>query len=146
MIVSLLDRHVPGAYLVRLPEPDDFELWRERARALVQCGISPEQVAWAGPESGGDLFAGDEHEPPRPDVTAPPVRASKAFVELARNAILHSEPARFALLYRLLWRLQSNPKVMEDPADRDVRRWLRNRLEQEARVVVKDQKDVAAAR
>ena len=29
---------------------------------------------------------------------------------------------RFALLYRLLWRLQANPRMMEDKADPDVRR------------------------
>ncbi len=133
MIVSLLDRPLPGAYLVRLPEPDDFEAWRERARTLVQCEVAPEQIAWAGGEDGGDLFADDAQEPPRPDVTAPPVRASKAFVELAMNAIRHSDPARFGLLYRLLWRLQSNPRAMEDRADPDVRR-----LDELARSVRRD--------
>ncbi|MEO1489755.1 MAG: UdgX family uracil-DNA binding protein, partial [Pseudomonadota bacterium] len=50
------------------------------------------------------------------------VRASKRFMSLARNAALHSDPERFGLLYRLLWRLQSNPRCMEDKADPDVRR------------------------
>ncbi len=50
------------------------------------------------------------------------VRANRRFVGLAKNAILHSDPGRFALLYRLLWRLQANPRIMEDKADADVRR------------------------
>src|SRR5205085_7476172 len=31
-------------------------------------------------------------------------------------------PERFALLYSLLWRLQRQPKLMDDRADREVRR------------------------
>jgi DNA polymerase len=57
---------------------------------------------------------------PRPD--APPVRASRAFIETARSAICHRDPERFALLYRVLWRLQAKPQLMEDGADPDVRR------------------------
>lgn len=43
-------------------------------------------------------------------------------MNLARNAALHSDPERFALMYRLLWRLQANPGMMEDKADDDVRK------------------------
>ncbi|MGB3165970.1 MAG: UdgX family uracil-DNA binding protein, partial [Alteraurantiacibacter sp.] len=50
------------------------------------------------------------------------VRASKRFMSLAKTAALHSDPERFALLYRLLWRLQANPRIMEDKADPDIRR------------------------
>jgi len=108
-------------YMVTLPEPDDFDFWREQARGLVQAGIAPERVAWVEPGGDGDLFAAGEAVPaPRDD--APPVRANKRFVSLARNAILHSDPERFALLYRLLWRLQRNGRMMEDKADPEVRR------------------------
>lgn len=110
------------SYAVHLPEPDDFDLWRERARALVQCGVAPEQVVWSAPGTSGDLFAQGDTDLPNPPDAAPPVRANRRFVSLARNAALHSEPERFALLYRLLWRLQRNPRIMEDKADPDVRR------------------------
>ncbi|MEC9110430.1 MAG: DUF4130 domain-containing protein, partial [Pseudomonadota bacterium] len=117
-------------YVVNLPEPDDFEFWRERARALVQCEVPPDRVAWIEPGGSGDLFAasssaafpGGERRAPVPPADARAVRASKRFVTLARNAILHSDPERFALLYRLLWRLQANGRIMEDKADPDVRR------------------------
>jgi len=109
-------------YVVSLPEPDDFEAWRDRARALMQCGISPDQVEWSEPGGSGSLFGQAGAELPVPDATAPWVRTSRAFIELAQNATLHSDLDRFAVLYRLLWRLQGDPGVMEDRADRDVRR------------------------
>ena len=109
-------------YVVQLPEPDDFDFWRERARALVQCDVPPDRIAWVEPGGSGDLFSHGERRTPVPPQDARPVRANRRFVTLARNAILHSDPERFALLYRLLWRLQVNPRIMEDKADTDVRR------------------------
>ncbi|MCV0381891.1 MAG: UdgX family uracil-DNA binding protein [Erythrobacter sp.] len=109
-------------YVVEMPEPDDFEFWRERARALVQCDVPPDRIAWIEPGGSGDLFAHGERRSPMPEEGARPVRANRRFVSLAKNAILHSDPDRFALLYRLLWRLQSSPRIMEDKADPDVRR------------------------
>ena len=109
-------------YAIHLLEPDDFDAWRERARALVQCDVPPDRVTWIEPGGSGDLFASGERQLPVPPDGAAPVRASKRFVRLAKNAILHSDPARFALLYRLLWRLQGNPRAMEDKADPDIRR------------------------
>lgn len=120
--MSALAQTMPHArYVVHLPEPDDFDFWREAARGLVQASISPERVAWVEPSGDGDLFAAGEPVPaPGPD--AAPVRANKRFVSLAKNAILHSDPERFGLLYRVLWRLQRNPRMMEDKADPEVRR------------------------
>ena len=109
-------------YVVQMPEPDDFEFWRERARGLVQCDVPPDRIAWVEPGGSGDLFAHGERRTPVPPADAKPVRANRRFVGLARNAILHSDPRRFAQLYLLLWKLQSNPRIMEDKADPDVRR------------------------
>ncbi len=114
-------------YAVHLPEPDDFAFWRERARQLVQCDIPPDRVSWVEPGGASDLFAQDgparsEKRLPVPDDAGRPVRASKRFMQLAKTAAHHSDPKRFSLLYRLLWRLQSSPRMMEDKADADVRR------------------------
>ncbi len=111
-----------SSYTVIMPAPDDFNFWRETARGLVQCGVSPDRIAWSEPGGAGDLFSGSGGDLPVPPANAPPPRASKRFLQVARNAALHSDPGRFALLYRLLWRLQSNPRLMEDKADDDVRR------------------------
>ncbi|MXO91626.1 UdgX family uracil-DNA binding protein [Pontixanthobacter aquaemixtae] len=112
-------------YTVTLAEPDDFVFWREAARGLVQCAVPPERVGWVEPGGSGDLFATalapENGALPAPPADAPDVRASKRFLTVARGAALHSDPQRFALLYRLLWRLQDNPRLMEDKSDGDVR-------------------------
>ncbi|MFM7403583.1 MAG: UdgX family uracil-DNA binding protein [Erythrobacter sp.] len=114
-------------YAVHLPAPDDFGFWRERARGLVQCDVPPDRVSWIEPGETGDLFAAEspsrgDKRLPAPPADAPPVRASQRFLTVARSAVLHSDPARFALLYQVLWRLQRNPRLMEDKADVQVRR------------------------
>ena len=120
-------------YVVNLAEPDDFDFWRERARGLVQCDVPPDRVAWVEPGGSGSLFSHGDRRLPMPAPDAPLVRASRQFVQLARAAICHSDPERFALLYRLLWRLQANPRALEDRADPDVRR-----IDELARTVRRD--------
>ncbi len=124
-------------YAVHLPAPDDFAFWRERARGLIQCDVPPDRVSWIEPGGTGDLFAegasrGDRRLP-SPPADAPPARASQRFLTLARSAALHSDPARFGLLYQVLWRLQHNPRLMEDKADPQVRR-----IEELAKAVRRD--------
>lgn len=114
-------------YAVHLPAPDDFAFWRERARGLIQCDVPPDRVSWIEPGGTGDLFAAEgpsrgDKRLPVPPADASPVRASQRFLTIARSAALHSDPARFGLLYRLLWRLQRQPRLMEDKADPEVRR------------------------
>lgn len=124
-------------YAVHLPAPDDFEFWRARARALVQAEVPPDRVSWVEPGATGDLFAGGAARGsarlPPPPADAPPVRASQRFLAIARSAALNRDPARFALLYQVLWRLQRKPRLMEDSADPEVRR-----LEQLAKAVRRD--------
>jgi DNA polymerase len=133
MSAPFRDMRIAHSFAVTLPESDDFDFWRERARALVQCDIPPDRIAWIEPFGAGNLFSHGERRLPVPPADAPPVRASKAFVQLAKSAICHSDPERFALLYRLLWRLQANPRLLEDGADVDVRR-----LDELARTVRRD--------
>ena len=114
-------------YVVHLPRPDDFAFWRERARQLIQCDVPPDRVSWVQPGETGDLFAYEgpsrgEKRLPVPEADAGEVRASKRFMRLARNVCVHSDTERFSLLYRILWRLQSQPSTMQDSADTDVRR------------------------
>lgn len=117
------DMRLAHACLVTLAAPDDFEGWRANARRLIQADVPPDRVAWDVPgEAGGDLFAHGERRLPVPRADAPQPRAPRIFMQLAQSAILHIDPTRFSLLYRLLWRLQGNPRLMDDAADRDVRR------------------------
>ncbi len=104
-----------------LDAPDDFDAWRKRARSLILAGIAPEQAVWVMRGEGAeDLFAGAGLMPDPPALSDMRLRVSRAFVETAELALLHQHKERFALLYRVLWRLQGQPRLMEDTADRDV--------------------------
>jgi probable DNA metabolism protein len=107
------------ATTITLPRPDDYDAWRDAARGLLAHGIRPEDVAWRVAGDAADLFAAPEAAPV-PD--APPIRVSRAFVDLADAAIRHRDPERFALLYALLWRLRERPGLAKDAADPLVRR------------------------
>ena len=106
---------------VTLAAPDDFDGWRDAARALAADGVPPEAVLWQVGDARDDLFA--EVAPP-----AAPARSSggfsvpRGFIDLARKTALSSDPERFALLYTLLTRLRDQPKLIEDQADPLVRR------------------------
>jgi uracil-DNA glycosylase len=93
--------------------PDDFDGWRDQARHLLQANIAPPGVSWGAPS----LF-GQSAEPRRNEGS--PVRASTEFIKLAQTIFMHSDPERFDLLYRLLWRLQSNRLLLSDATDKDV--------------------------
>ncbi|MEJ7928855.1 UdgX family uracil-DNA binding protein [Ramlibacter sp. AN1015] len=45
------------------------------------------------------------------------MRVPSAFVALCEAVVLHRDPQRFALLYRLLWRLAHEPGLRHDPLD-----------------------------
>jgi DNA polymerase len=101
---------------VTLDEPDDFDGWRHAARALALAGVAPDGVVWRVAGEAGDLFGSDTPLPPPRD---PPVdlRVPRAFLDLARSVVQHSDPSRFGRLYALLIRLQRQPKAIEDRAD-----------------------------
>jgi probable DNA metabolism protein len=103
---------------VSLEHEEDFEGWRDAARALALARVPPEQVSWQVGEAR-DLF-GDEAV--LDGAEAPAFSVPRPFIELARSAICHSNPERFGLLYALLLRLRANPRAMEDSADPLVRR------------------------
>jgi DNA polymerase len=94
----------------------DFDSWRTAARALRQAGVPPaEAVFRVGADTTG-LFDETLGSPSSSDAFAVP----KAFVDLARELILHRSGDRFDLMYRLLWRLQAEPDLMKVVTDRDV--------------------------
>ncbi|MGV3456924.1 UdgX family uracil-DNA binding protein [Sphingomonas sp.] len=104
--------------VVALTSEDDFEGWRDAARSLAAARIDPSEVVWQVGDQPGDLF-GDEAVLPS---AAPELRVSRRFVGLAQEAILHSDPERFALLYTLLTRVIARPGSIEDKADPLLRR------------------------
>lgn len=98
---------------VTLDGPDDFSGWRDAARRLMGAGVDPATVVWQVEGEGGALFGGDTL-PPEP---AQPLAVPRAFVTLARTAILHRDPQRFVLLHQLLHDLSGRSRRLDDHAD-----------------------------
>ena len=99
---------------VTLGGEDDFEGWRNAARGLAEVEIPPEAISWQV-EGSGDLFGslpGALLPPNGPSFAVP-----RSFVDVARTAIRHRDPQRYALLYQMLLRLRRNRQAMEDRAD-----------------------------
>jgi uracil-DNA glycosylase len=109
--------------LITLTEPDDFDGWRDAARALAAEGVPPDEVVWQVGDTPEDLFASpSDLTAATPPTTTPAFAVPRAFIDLARKAVLANAPERFSLLYSLLTRLRTQPKLMDDQADPLVRR------------------------
>ena len=103
---------------VVLADEVDFAGWRQAARALALDGVPPEDVVWSV-RTADDLFAQDAvPEDPGGSFNVP-----RALVELADQVVLAREPARFALLYGLLWRAHGGERhLLEQASDPAVQR------------------------
>ncbi|MDN3565569.1 UdgX family uracil-DNA binding protein [Paeniroseomonas aquatica] len=86
-----------------LDGPADFAGRRAAARRLVAAKPAPEGVARALAGEAPGLFGAAPPPPPQAGRAAASV--PRGFLDLAEVAIRHRDPERFALLYRLLWRL-----------------------------------------
>ena len=102
---------------VRLDRPNDLNEWRGKARRLLVAGMAPSQVVWrTGSDENGLFEAGDSM---LPEADAPVGTVPRQFIDLAGSVIQHSSPDRFGVLYRVLWRLQSDPTFLTNAGDRD---------------------------
>ena len=103
-----------------LQSDTDFDGWRKAARLLALNNVTPAEVTWRVAAEEPELF------PLAPDAPLPAPRGSfnvpAQFLDLAKTVILHRDPARFALLYRMLWRLRDHPDLMRLATDADVAR------------------------
>lgn len=110
---------------VTLQGPADLEGFRRAARSLLAQQMLPEQVSWHSCDSAmqnpfaatGEARAGAL--PPALD-EAPAISVPPGFFSLCQSVILHSDPNRFDLLYRILWRLVHEPGLRHDPLDADM--------------------------
>jgi DNA polymerase len=90
-----------------------YEAWQAAARALLREGVPPAEVAWR------------EGAPAATLAPAPPgaARVSRQFLDLARQVAGLRDPARWALLYEVLWRLVHERRdLLQDTRDPLVRR------------------------
>ncbi len=76
----------------------NFASWREAARGLLAGNVPPHDVLW---EAAGGLF----EAPVVSEAPAMTLKVPTAFVEMAETVACHCDPSRWALLYRILWRV-----------------------------------------
>ncbi|MFZ4407972.1 MAG: UdgX family uracil-DNA binding protein [Paracraurococcus sp.] len=103
---------------ILLPGQADFTAWRRQARRLLAAEVPPERVEWrvAGDQPG--LFGA---APPPADAAPPTASVPRAFLEQAEIGIRHRDPERFALLYRILWRItRGEAGLMQVATDADI--------------------------
>jgi len=105
-------------HLITLDSETDFDGWRKAARAFVLNDVRPADITWTVRGGEPELFAVEAS--PLPDAPEGAFNVPAKFVELARSVILHRDPERFAILYRLLWRLRNNHDLLTVATDPDV--------------------------
>jgi DNA polymerase len=105
-----------------LASETDWPGYRQAARALLAALVPPEDVCWLTPMTAQSALFPKATDAKTPDPAAhhamdfivPP-----GFIALCQVIVLHADPERFALLYRLLWRLVHEPGLRHDPLDPD---------------------------
>lgn len=101
---------------VVLPGPADFPAWRDAARGLLGAGVPPEAADWRIEGEAPGLFADTPASKGPTNAHVP-----RAFVDLSETVIRHRDPERFALLYRVLWRLTHGERgLMQVATDPDI--------------------------
>ena len=97
-----------------------FTSWRQQARELLAFSINPDSVLWSDEsEAQTDLF-GDSEKIELSGVRRE-IKITKAFLDQAKTAACHSTPTRWALLYKIAWRMVCNGErhLLNMPADPD---------------------------
>ena len=102
---------------ITLASESDLAGWRDAARGLLESDRRPEEILWqVDGGKGPELDFGFRPQPAATEERRP-FHVPRAFLDLAAQAILHSDPERFALLYQLLFRLRSERGLMEIVVD-----------------------------
>ncbi|NJC46172.1 UdgX family uracil-DNA binding protein [Xanthomonas arboricola] len=97
-----------------------LEAWRALARAGWCAQVEPDSIAWNGGAQGGLLMGQGLLD--LPAVAAAP-RVSAEFLQMAGAVLCHRDPQRYAVLYRLLWRVACGERaLLERATDVDVHR------------------------
>lgn len=109
--------------MVRAVIERTYEDWHRQARALLAADVAPQQVLWSEADAAQPMLA-DPASEPRVVAPARTTRFSvpRRFVALACEAAQHSSPDRWALLYRVLYRIVHGERaLLGDPLDPDGR-------------------------
>ncbi|WP_109483313.1 UdgX family uracil-DNA binding protein [Paraburkholderia sp. C35] len=102
---------------------DSYAAWREAALGALASGIAPEQIDWrvdgCDARSATPALFDDHASLPLAASAAAKVRISRDLAELLKDAALYRDTARWAFLYRVLWRWHGGDRSVASPADTD---------------------------
>jgi probable DNA metabolism protein len=103
-----------------------FSGWQTAARRALAAQTAPEEIAWEeiGSEQPSLSMFEEAGEGELPN--AKRFRVPKGFVEMASRVACHRDVRRWALLYRVLWRLtHGEHRLLEIEVDPDVHELIR---------------------
>lgn len=107
---------------IALANESDIDGWRRAAAGLLRAGVPPSETGWATSARADDLFGQNFEVETRDSPTEADAALADSLGELTPKLLLHASPDRFALAYRLLWRLRGEPHLLSIASDRDVAR------------------------
>jgi len=100
---------------------NDFETWRKVAKDLLAANVPPGEVVF---EKERGLFGSAQvmQEEETPYRSGAVIKVPQAFADLARGVSCHAGEDRWALLYRILWRIVKNGEreLCEIASDADI--------------------------
>lgn len=112
---------------MRTAEVRHFEEWRSIAKQFLAEEVPPDQISWYKEEQEG-LFADEKLITPltaqRSLARARSFTAPKSFIEKAVYVSCHRAHERWALMYRLIWRLNHGERqLMSLASDADTKQF-----------------------
>ena len=119
---------VSNGVFIQLDEFDTYEEWYPYARYCLHHGLAPSIIHWQN-NSTDDLFCNETNSEQLTieDVkafqpkTENQIRVNRHFINLAKYGCCHSHPDRFAVMYRILWRLvHEDSLLLADATDPDI--------------------------
>jgi len=103
-------------------EDSGFESWRTLARAALTQNLLPGEIDFIDSRSSNTLRL----NLPMPSQSAADFKEQstfhvpRQFLDTASKVACHRDPSRWNLLYRILWRLQSDKRLLHIDSDPDI--------------------------
>jgi hypothetical protein len=103
-----------------IPLQPDFGAWRNVAREALHAGFRPEDLDLQDATVPGLLALSLDTDNIPSGTPIPAPHTSKAFIETAVRVAVNRDPNRWNLLYRVLYGLQSDRKLLSRETHEDV--------------------------
>ncbi|HEY0565520.1 MAG TPA: UdgX family uracil-DNA binding protein [Terriglobales bacterium] len=103
---------------MRIRIEPSFESWAQAAAVLLHEGVRPERIEWNDGSRIQPVLFG---EPERVVRTPHAMKRGTEFTKIGEMAACHTDPQRWPLLYRVVYRMRTEPDLLRVEVDDDVR-------------------------